>query len=74
MRLAVARSVFLPVLSALAIGAVWAWLGAPDEMPVNGLGPGDKLYCVSYAPFRDRQSPLDPASARLLAELGVEGT
>jgi len=29
-------------------------------MPEKPLGPGEKLYCVSYAPFRDWQSPLDP--------------
>jgi glucan 1,3-beta-glucosidase len=54
--------VTLPVISAIVIGAVWAWLGAPVDMPANPLGGGDKLYCVSYAPFRDRQSPLDPAT------------
>jgi exo-beta-1,3-glucanase (GH17 family) len=47
-------------LSAVAIGAFWAWLGAPVGMPEKLLGPGEKLYCVSYAPFRDWQSPLDP--------------
>jgi glucan 1,3-beta-glucosidase len=62
-------AVVLPVLSAVLIGAVWAWLGAPDDMPVNGLGPGDKLYCVSYAPFRDRQSPLDPATHITAAQI-----
>src|ERR1044071_8864162 len=60
-------AVVLPVLSAIVIGAVWAWLGAPVEMPASPLGVGDKLYCVSYAPFRDRQSPLDPASAQITA-------
>ena len=25
------------------------------------LQPGEKLYCLSYAPFRGEQSPLDPA-------------
>jgi exo-beta-1,3-glucanase (GH17 family) len=49
----------LAVLSALTIGAVWAWLGAPVEMPADPLGPDGKLYCVSYAPFRGGQSPLD---------------
>jgi len=47
-------------LSAMAIGALWAWLGAPVGMPERPLGRGEKLYCVSYAPFRDWQSPLDP--------------
>jgi glucan 1,3-beta-glucosidase len=52
----------LAVLCALVIGAAWAWLGAPVEMPADPLGPTGKLYCVSYAPFRDGQSPLDPAT------------
>jgi glucan 1,3-beta-glucosidase len=38
-------------------------------MPANPLGPGDKLYCVSYAPFRDRQSPLDPATQITAAQI-----
>ncbi len=28
-------------------------------MPPSPLDPGEKLYCVSYAPFRGQQSPLD---------------
>jgi glucan 1,3-beta-glucosidase len=55
------------VLSAIVIGAIWAWLGTPVEMPDSPLASGGKLYCVSYAPFRDRQSPLDPASAQITA-------
>jgi glucan 1,3-beta-glucosidase len=52
----------LAVLSAAVIAAVWAWLGAPVEMPADPLGPNGKLYCVSYAPFRAGQSPLNPAT------------
>ncbi|HZP76994.1 MAG TPA: beta-(1-6) glucans synthase [Pseudolabrys sp.] len=48
------------VLSAVAIVAAWARLGAPVEMPQAPLAKGEKLYCVSYAPFRGSQSPLDP--------------
>ena len=29
-------------------------------MPQTPLVPGEKLYCLSYAPFRDGQTPLDP--------------
>jgi glucan 1,3-beta-glucosidase len=29
-------------------------------MPQTPLVPGEKLYCLSYAPFRDGQSPLGP--------------
>src|ERR1041385_6653116 len=49
----------LLVLSAAAITGVWAWLGVPVAMPETPLVPGQKLYCVSYAPFRGNQTPLD---------------
>jgi exo-beta-1,3-glucanase (GH17 family) len=41
---------FFPV--AAAIVAVWWWLGLPVAMPASPLGPGEKLPCVSYTPFR----------------------
>lgn len=40
-----------------AIVAVWAWLGQPVPAPVSPLAAGEKLPCVSYAPFRPNQSP-----------------
>lgn len=45
-------------LTALAIGAVWWWLGAGMALPPSPLSAGAKLYCVSYAPFRAGQDPL----------------
>ena len=48
--------------SALVIAAVWAWLGAPVAMPHAPLKPGEKLYCLSYAPFRGTQTPFDPST------------
>ena len=45
-------------LTALAIAAAWWWLGAPIRLPPSPLANGGKLYCVSYAPFRDDQDPL----------------
>jgi exo-beta-1,3-glucanase (GH17 family) len=50
------------VMAAIAIVGGWAWLGAAVPMPPSPLGPAEKLYCVSYAPFRGAQSPLDPAT------------
>jgi exo-beta-1,3-glucanase (GH17 family) len=47
------------VLSAAIIAAVWAWLGSPVAMPQAQQTAGDKLYCVSYAPFRGAQTPFD---------------
>jgi glucan 1,3-beta-glucosidase len=45
-------------LTALAVAAVWGWLGAPVKLPPSPLTAGQKLGCVSYAPFRDGQDPL----------------
>ena len=45
--------------SVVAIVGAWAWLGAPVPMPQSPLKAGEKLYCLSYAPFRGRQTPLD---------------
>ena len=53
------KPVSLFTLTAAVIVAAWWWLGAPVPMPPSPLDPGEKLYCVSYAPFRGAQSPLD---------------
>src|SRR5581483_6218795 len=56
---------FFPALfaiSAATIFAVWFWLGAAAPMPGNPVGQNGKLYCLSYAPFRAGQSPLNPAT------------
>jgi exo-beta-1,3-glucanase (GH17 family) len=47
-------------IAAAAIAGAWGWLGHPVAMPPSPLAAGEKLYCLSYAPFRDSQSPLDP--------------
>jgi len=47
-------------IAAAAIIAAWAWLGASVQMPPSPLASGEKLYCVSYTPFRGTQSPLGP--------------
>jgi glucan 1,3-beta-glucosidase len=46
-------------LSASLIAGFWAWLGAPVAMPNSPLSAGEKLYCLSYSPFRGGQTPLD---------------
>jgi exo-beta-1,3-glucanase (GH17 family) len=48
----------LLALVAGAIVAAWWWLGAPVAMPPSPLAAGEKLYCISYAPFRPGQTPL----------------
>jgi exo-beta-1,3-glucanase (GH17 family) len=45
-------------LTAIAIIAAWSWLGSPMPLPPSVLAPGEKLTCVSYAPFRGTQDPL----------------
>ncbi len=45
-------------LTAFAIAATWWWLGAPIRLPPSPLAAGQKLYCLSYAPFRGAQNPL----------------
>lgn len=39
------------------IAAVWVWLGAPAMLSQSSVDRAAKLDCVSYAPFRDDQSP-----------------
>ena len=46
-------------ISAAIIVGFWAWLGRPVAMPQALLKPGEKLYCLSYSPFRGGQTPLD---------------
>jgi exo-beta-1,3-glucanase (GH17 family) len=46
----------------MVIAGIWAWLGTPLPMPQSPLAAGEKLYCLSYAPFRGRQTPLDPST------------
>ncbi len=56
-------------VSAMVITAAWAWLGSPLPMPQSPLQPGEKLYCLSYAPFRGGQTPLDPATQVSTAQI-----
>lgn len=44
----------------VTISAFWWWMGRPIPMPPTPIAAGEKLPCVSYAPFRRGQSPFDP--------------
>ena len=44
------------------IAAVWWWLATPITLPRAPIDPNAKLLCVSYAPFRDSQTPLVPTT------------
>ena len=56
-------------VSATVIAAVWAWLGLAVPMPQAPVTAGEKLYCLSYAPFRGLQTPLDPATLISAAQI-----
>ncbi len=53
----------------MVIIGVWAWLGRPVAMPQAPLKAGEKLYCLSYAPFRGLQTPFDPATRISAAQI-----
>jgi exo-beta-1,3-glucanase (GH17 family) len=52
----------LLLLSLGAIAAVWWWLATPITLARAPIDPNAKLLCVSYAPFRDTQTPLVPTT------------
>src|SRR6267378_3833616 len=48
----------LLLISLGAIAAVWWWLATPITLARAPIDRDAKLLCVSYAPFRDTQTPL----------------
>jgi exo-beta-1,3-glucanase (GH17 family) len=52
----------LLLISLGAIAAVWWWLATPINLARAPIDPNAKLLCVSYAPFRDAQTPLSLAT------------
>jgi exo-beta-1,3-glucanase (GH17 family) len=42
------------------ITSVWWWLAKPVMLTRAPIEAGAKLDCISYAPFRDNQTPLNP--------------
>src|SRR3974390_3517906 len=56
-------------VSATVVAAAWAWLGAPEPVSQAPVAAGEKLYCLSYAPLRDRQTPLDPGTIISAAQI-----
>jgi exo-beta-1,3-glucanase (GH17 family) len=52
--------VALLLISLGVIAAVWWWLATPVTLARAPIDPAAKLYCVSYAPFRGEQTPLNP--------------
>ncbi len=52
----------LLLISLSAIAAVWWWLATPITLVRAPIDPNAKLQCVSYAPFRGAQTPLQPTT------------
>jgi exo-beta-1,3-glucanase (GH17 family) len=52
----------LLLISLTLIASVWWWLATPITLPRAPIDPNAKLLCVSYAPFRDTQTPLVPGT------------
>jgi exo-beta-1,3-glucanase (GH17 family) len=48
------------VATAAAIVAGCAWRGQSEQMPAAPLSPTDRVFCISYAPFRGSESPFGP--------------
>ena len=44
------------------IAALWWWLATPITLVRAPIDPNAKLQCVSYAPFRGAQTPLNPTT------------
>jgi exo-beta-1,3-glucanase (GH17 family) len=51
----------LPI-SLMAIAGVWWWIATPITLARAPIDPASKLQCVSYAPFRGAQTPLDTST------------
>src|SRR5581483_12311718 len=47
----------LLLLSLSLIAGVWSWLGTPVTLEVAPIDAAQKVDCVSYAPFREGQTP-----------------
>src|SRR4029077_19143053 len=49
------------LISLSMIASVWRWFATPVTLAYAPIDPAKKLDCVSYAPFRDHQSPWNSA-------------
>lgn len=61
-------------LTAAAIVTTWWWLGRAVVLPPSPLAGGQKLYCVSYAPFRGDQDPLVEGTRVSAAQIDADLT
>ena len=58
--IAVRAPLALLLISLTIIAPVWWWLAEPVTLARAPIEAAAKLECVSYAPFRDDQTPLNP--------------
>jgi exo-beta-1,3-glucanase (GH17 family) len=58
--IAVRTPLALLFISLSIIASVWWWLAKPVTLAHAPVDNAEKLECVSYAPFRDDQTPLNP--------------
>ncbi|MGA8900605.1 MAG: beta-(1-6) glucans synthase, partial [Bradyrhizobium sp.] len=58
--IAVRAPLALLLISLTIIASVWWWLADPATLARAPIDAANKLECVSYAPFRDDQTPLNP--------------
>src|SRR6266403_3608824 len=61
-RISLRTPLALLLISLGVIAAVWWWLATPINLARAPIDPNAKLMCVSYAPFRDVQTPLLPTT------------
>ena len=54
---ALGTPIILFLLSLSLIAGVWCWLGTPVMLDVAPIDAAQKADCVSYAPFREGQTP-----------------
>src|SRR4030081_1748153 len=62
----------LLLVSLSTIAAVWWWLAIPVTLVRAPIDPAAKLLCVSYAPFRDAQTPLVPTTQIPLEQIAQD--
>jgi exo-beta-1,3-glucanase (GH17 family) len=62
------RAVALCAATLAVVAVTWWWLGRPVDVPPVAADPG-RIQCVSYAPFRGNDSPLDEATRVSVREI-----
>jgi exo-beta-1,3-glucanase (GH17 family) len=62
----------LLLISLGAIAAAWWWLATPVKLARAPIDPNAKLQCVSYAPFRGEQTPLQSTAQIPAAQIAED--